>query len=95
MIQIATVFTEEIRRRFRDHLPRDCINLLCLMAEQSQQLEQAINVVHEQNKKLMKFVVLSTEYRQILEAQQKQFEKDFEQSNLTAEAIKGEDNDNG
>lgn len=78
-IMLATIFADTIEKEFRGHLPPRAIKCLQLMTDQIQQLEQALDVVHKQNLKIMKFLMLSEAYKAALGEQQKQYEKDFEQ----------------
>lgn len=77
-IQVATIFADTIERELKGHLPPRAIKCFMLMTDQIQQLEQAVEVVHKQNLKIMKFLMLSEAYKAALGETQKQYEKQFE-----------------
>lgn len=87
-ISIATVFTDELEKSLREHLPPKAVRLLCLMAEQMMEMERGMNVQQEMILKLMKFAVLSKPYQDALAEQQKKFDKQFDNAPAMSEKIK-------
>lgn len=94
-VMLATIFADTIEKELKGHLPPRAIKCFMLMADQVQQLEAALEVVHKQNLKIMKFLMLSEAYKAALAEQQKQYEKEFDSRTggdnvLSERARKGE-----
>ncbi len=92
-ITVATIFPEFLEKSLRNHLPKDGIKALMLMADQIQQLERALEIVHNQNLKLMKFVMMSDEYKKALAESSKEFEATVSGDNVLMERAKRGDLD--
>ena len=91
MVMIATIFSDTIEKEFKGQISPRAVKCLQLMADQIVQLEKALEVVHQQNKKLMKFIILSDEYRKLLAADSKKFDDLASGDNvLTERARKGD-----
>lgn len=87
MVDIATIFTEEIEKNFRNHLPANAVKILILMADQMMTMEKAMNVQQEMIMKLMKFAVLSKEYEAAMLTEKERFDKQFASSMANSEKI--------
>jgi len=57
-VNIATVFTDEIEKHFRNHLPKEAVGILMLMGQQMLDLEKAFNSQQRMIEKMMQFMVL-------------------------------------
>lgn len=92
-ITVATIFPEFLEKELKNHLPLGAITAFMLMADQIQQLEKAVQIVHDQNLKLMKMAVLSNEYKAALAAQNKEFEDTVKGDNVLMERARRGDMD--
>jgi hypothetical protein len=88
-LTIATIFTETIEKELRNHLPKSAIQCIMLMADQIQQLEQALEVVHNQNLRMMRFITLSEVYKKMVKKGHEDFTKDYEKE---FQSVAGSDN---
>jgi|SRR5882672_1076217 len=88
-LTIATIFTDTIEKEMRNYLPKSAIKCLMLMADQIQQLEQALEVVHNQNLKMMRFITLSETYQRMVKKGHEDFTKDYEKQ---FQSVAGSDN---
>lgn len=74
-ISVATVFGEEIEKQWRNHVPRECVFQLRLMAEQLMTMEKMIQTQQTMIEKLMQFAVVEGRALQILKAEQAKIDK--------------------
>lgn len=74
-ISIATVFGEEIEKKWRDHVPRECVFQLRLMAEQLMTMEKMIQTQQSMIEKLMQFAVVEGRALKLLQAEQTKIDK--------------------
>lgn len=93
MIDIATVFADEIEKKWSPHLPRECVFQLRLVVEQMMTMEKAINNQQALIEKLLKFAVLEGTALKELKRLQQQFAAEFGGALVNAEKI--EDDDGG
>lgn len=93
MIDIATVFADEVEKKWSPHLPRECVFQLRLVVEQMMTMEKAINNQQALIEKLLKFAVLEGQALKEMKRMQKQFASDFGGALVNTEKI--EDDDGG
>lgn len=89
---VATVFGEEVEKKWAGHAPRECVFQLRLMAEQLMEMDKAIKTQQKMIEKLMKFAVLEGNALKALEDMKKDFERRFGESVLNTEPVEGEPN---
>lgn len=77
MVNIYSTFVEDIEKAFRGHLPQHCINILARMSEENRELQNAVNKQQELVMKMMQFIVMSDEYKKLLNKDIDKFNKDF------------------
>lgn len=83
MINIATVFGDEVEKLWSPHVPRECVFQLRLMAEQLMDMEKAIKTQQTMIEKLMKFAVLEGNALRELKQLRKDFDRRFNQGPTT------------
>lgn len=94
-LQVTTIFADTIEKEFKGQISPRAVKCLQLMADQVQQLEAALDAVHKQNLKIMKYLMLSDAYKAALAESQKHYEKTFDDlvggdNVLTERAKKGD-----
>ena len=77
MVNIYSIFVEDIEKAFRGHLPQNCINILARMSEENRALQEAVNKQQSMIEKLMKFIVLSKQMQAELNVDMQKYEKQF------------------
>lgn len=82
-ISIATVFGEEIEKHWREHVPRECVFQLRLIAEQLMTMDKAIATQQRMIEKLMKFAIVEGRAITILKAEQKKMDSYRDQMTQT------------
>lgn len=74
-ISVATVFGEEVEKVWRNHVPRECVFQLRLMAEQLMTLENIIKTQQSMIEKLMQFAVVEGRALKLLQAEAAKIDK--------------------
>lgn len=90
-ISIATIFGEEIEKKWNNHVPRECVFQLRLMAEQLMQMDAAIKSQQRMIEKLMKFSVLEGNALRELKKLQADFERRFSNDLTTTTPVVGDE----
>lgn len=85
-ISVATVFGEEIEKQWRNHVPRECVFQLRLMAEQLMNMEKLIQTQQGMIERLMHFAVVEGKALQYLKQQQKEIDR-YRESMATSEHL--------
>lgn len=90
-VSIASIFIEEVEKAFKDVLPPAAVKVLIVMASQMMEMENAMNKQQQMIMKLMKFAVLSEQYRHAMESEVKKFDEEVSNTLAMSEKIKEED----
>lgn len=77
-VNIWSTHIEEIEKNFRGHLPQNCIVILARMSEEARELQRAINAQETRLMKMMQFIVLTEQYKAMVDADKKKFDKTFD-----------------
>lgn len=81
-IQTAKLFPEDIEKAFRNHLPKECVDLLIQLALQQHDVERAVNEAVGIVKQMLQVTTINTQQTMQLRKQMSQFEAKFDGSNL-------------
>lgn len=92
IISIATILASDIEKEFREVLPKKCVRLLMLQAEQMNTMEKTINAQHSLMMKMAKYLVLSAQGEHLVD-ELNTFSAKMEQDSLAAseDIMKGDD----
>lgn len=91
-IQIAAIFPDDIEKHFRNHLPREAVEILIKFALQHQDFERAMNEQMKIIQDMLKVTTMSTQQVMSMRKSIDNFSKKYDGSNLLdSELITKED----
>ncbi len=81
-IQTAKLFPEDIEKAFRNHLPKECVDLLIQLALQQHDCEKAVNEAVTIVKQMLQVVTINTQQHMQMRKDLSKFEKKYDGSQL-------------